>query len=411
MATSNGGSDGDARRPFVLEVPSGRWDEADGAADENLNSSHSSDHTETPSTRPSGSARERRRRKRGGDFTSGEWNSPPEDKLPIATKMAEAHMRNKQIPEAMTELIRCVALSRIVFGDEHWQVAQAYANLAHGYLSLRGLALQAKLHCETGQAIMLTAPHSPSSPGERTNILKTLFTIYCTLGKANTHLKNLKEAEQCLLRAEQIANELSKTGMVLEREQGEMDLEVTQALGRLSIQQEKPALAVEQLQKTLKLLQLSVGEDSPELIPAYQDLAHAEDARQNHQQTIENLLQAHSIALASYTTDSKEAAETAHIMAKACAAAKDEEFEGSNCQAPNLPECQGVCVWGVQQGTGGDSPPHGRNPNGRGPIGKSLQTPQQVSGCSNNPVRRSAQENQVYTENLGHALQDSINGK
>ncbi|XP_061409683.1 tetratricopeptide repeat protein 23 [Lethenteron reissneri] len=328
MATSNGGSDGDARRPFVLEVPSGRWDEADGAADENLNSSHSSDHTETPSTRPSGSARERRRRKRGGDFTSGEWHSPPEDKLPIATKMAEAHMRNKQIPEAMTELIRCVALSRIVFGDEHWQVAQAYANLAHGYLSLRGLALQAKLHCETGQAIMLTAPHSPSSPGERTNILKTLFTIYCTLGKANTHLKNLKEAEQCLLRAEQIANELSKTGMVLEREQGEMDLEVTQALGRLSIQQEKPALAVEQLQKTLKLLQLSVGEDSPELIPAYQDLAHAEDARQNHQQTIENLLQAHSIALASYTTDSKEAAETAHIMAKACAAAKDEEFEG-----------------------------------------------------------------------------------
>ncbi|XP_032809192.2 tetratricopeptide repeat protein 23 [Petromyzon marinus] len=335
MATSNGGSasDGEARRPVVLEVPSGRWagteeEEADGAVDGSLNSSHSSDHTETPSTRPSCSARERRRRKRGGDFTSGEWNSPPEDKLPIAMKIAEAHMRNKQIPEAMTELIRCVALSRIVFGDEHWQVAQAYANLAHGYLSLRGLAPQAKLHCETGQAIMLTAPHSPSSPGERTNILKTLFTIYCTLGKANTHLKNLKEAEQGLLRAEQIANELSKTGMVLEREQGDMDVEVTQALGRLSIQQEKPALAVERLKKTLKLLQLSVGEDSPELIPAYQDLAHAEDARQNHQQAIENLLQAHSIALASYTTDSKEAAETAHIMAKACAAAKDEEFEG-----------------------------------------------------------------------------------
>uniref|UniRef100_S4R511 Tetratricopeptide repeat domain 23 like n=1 Tax=Petromyzon marinus TaxID=7757 RepID=S4R511_PETMA len=220
--------------------------------------------------------------------------------------------------EAMTELIRCVALSRIVFGDEHWQVAQAYANLAHGYLSLRGLAPQAKLHCETGQAIMLTAPHSPSSPGERTNILKTLFTIYCTLGKANTH------GMLGLIHLWMIRLSMSEMHCILAAHL----LGVCLVAIRLSIQQEKPALAVERLKKTLKLLQLSVGEDSPELIPAYQDLAHAEDARQNHQQAIENLLQAHSIALASYTTDSKEAAETAHIMAKACAAAKDEEFEG-----------------------------------------------------------------------------------
>lgn len=36
------------------------------------------------------------------------------------------------------ELIRCVILSRIIFGEEHWKCAQALASLAYGYLTLRG---------------------------------------------------------------------------------------------------------------------------------------------------------------------------------------------------------------------------------------------------------------------------------
>lgn len=40
--------------------------------------------------------------------------------------------------EANKELIRCVTLSRIIFGEEHWKCAQALATLAYGYLTLRG---------------------------------------------------------------------------------------------------------------------------------------------------------------------------------------------------------------------------------------------------------------------------------
>ena len=40
--------------------------------------------------------------------------------------------------EANKELIRCVILSRIIFGEEHWKCAQALATLAYGYLTLRG---------------------------------------------------------------------------------------------------------------------------------------------------------------------------------------------------------------------------------------------------------------------------------
>lgn len=43
-----------------------------------------------------------------------------------------------QNTQANRELIRCVILSRIIFGEEHWKCAQALANLAYGYLTLRG---------------------------------------------------------------------------------------------------------------------------------------------------------------------------------------------------------------------------------------------------------------------------------
>lgn len=43
-----------------------------------------------------------------------------------------------QSTKANKELIRCFVLSRIVFGKEHWKCAQALANLAYGYLILRG---------------------------------------------------------------------------------------------------------------------------------------------------------------------------------------------------------------------------------------------------------------------------------
>lgn len=34
--------------------------------------------------------------------------------------------------------MRCVALTRICYGDWHWKLAEAYVNLAQGYLQLKG---------------------------------------------------------------------------------------------------------------------------------------------------------------------------------------------------------------------------------------------------------------------------------
>lgn len=43
-----------------------------------------------------------------------------------------------QYQQAIRELVRCVALTRICYGDPHWKLAEAHVNLAQGYLQLRG---------------------------------------------------------------------------------------------------------------------------------------------------------------------------------------------------------------------------------------------------------------------------------
>lgn len=43
-----------------------------------------------------------------------------------------------QYEQAVRELVRCMALTRICYGDSHWKLAEAHVNLAQGYLQLKG---------------------------------------------------------------------------------------------------------------------------------------------------------------------------------------------------------------------------------------------------------------------------------
>ena len=62
----------------------------------------------------------------------------PELKLQKTCKRARRFANKKLGEESVQERVRCVALSRIVYGDCHWQLGKAYAKLAQAYLELRG---------------------------------------------------------------------------------------------------------------------------------------------------------------------------------------------------------------------------------------------------------------------------------
>ncbi|XP_044522852.1 tetratricopeptide repeat protein 23-like [Gracilinanus agilis] len=141
----------------------------------------------------------------------------PKQKLLECEQKAKFHFSRHQYKEAIKALVRCVALSRICYGDHHWKLAEAHVNLAQGYVQLKGLSLQAKQHAEKAREILLTNSLLPSSE-ENINIFKCSIDLFHTLGRALTKLQKLKEASQSLTKADRLSQELLNHGKLVKEE-------------------------------------------------------------------------------------------------------------------------------------------------------------------------------------------------
>lgn len=60
-------------------------------------------------------------------------NEADYDKPEVLLKRTRKQARRSTGDDAMRERVRCVALTRIVYGDCHWQLAKAYSKLAQAY--------------------------------------------------------------------------------------------------------------------------------------------------------------------------------------------------------------------------------------------------------------------------------------
>ncbi|KAG8456737.1 hypothetical protein GDO86_002500, partial [Hymenochirus boettgeri] len=225
----------------------------------------------------------------------------------------------QQCHKAYQELIRCVALSRIVYGDRHWRLAQAFANLGYCYIILKDLPAQAKQHAESAKNILLQGVDMSKSVVEKREIMETLVTIYYTLGMAHLMQKNSKESYISLQKVEKMIDGLEdvQERKAITTKISEKDIAL--ALGRACLQQNKPSSAVNYFQQVRDSIISSKGDSSSELISIYQEMAKAEHARKKPDSAIEHLLQAHSISQANYKNLSIEAAQTGLQLAKAYA--------------------------------------------------------------------------------------------
>lgn len=252
--------------------------------------------------------------------------SLPVNKLTKAKMRVEQFIKDNELLTAHKELIRCVALSRIVYGDCHWRLAEAFANLAHGYLTYRGLAAQAKQHAESAKNILLGGVDMTKSLEEKRGILGTLVTIYYTLGMAHLLQNNGGEAYTSLQKVEKIMEELeelqeksSVTGKISEKD-------IALALGRACLLQKKCSSAMIYFERSAELVVSCEGDSSSELIAIYRDMAKTEQKRKKHDQAIQHLLQAHSICQAIYKPLSVESAQTGLLLAKAYAAPGNADY-------------------------------------------------------------------------------------
>nr|XP_008114334.1 PREDICTED: tetratricopeptide repeat protein 23-like [Anolis carolinensis] len=263
----------------------------------------------------------------GGEEMKFKLFATPLAKLMEAQKRAERFAEEKEAHYACKELIQCIALTRIIYGNGHWRLGQAFANLAHGYLVLQGLPIQAMKHANAAKyTIFMEKRAPPTSREERGEILSTLVTIYYTLGEANLMQKNGKKSYCNLKKAEQVMEELQRPDWTETVKLKVSERDLMMALGRASLQRNNLELAARYFERTIETTISAGGEMSPELIDIYQEMAKVKQIQKNHEEAIMYLLKAYSVSTAMNNKFSTQVASVTLLLAKAYAATGEEKY-------------------------------------------------------------------------------------
>lgn len=103
----------------------------------------------------------------------------PAEKLWLCERRAQSLADSEEYDPCIQELVRCLALSRLVYGNEHFAVAQAQSRLAKAYLQYKGWAHQAQEHASQAHEVLRSSQRE-----ERVSCLNCFLTIHQTLGSA-----------------------------------------------------------------------------------------------------------------------------------------------------------------------------------------------------------------------------------
>uniref|UniRef100_A0A8C2M5Z2 Tetratricopeptide repeat domain 23 n=1 Tax=Cricetulus griseus TaxID=10029 RepID=A0A8C2M5Z2_CRIGR len=201
---------------------------------------------------------------------------PPREKLHLCEERAKSYSSSCEYKQAIQELVRCVALTRICYGDSHWKLAEAYVNLAQGYLQLKGLSLQAKQHAEKAKEILANSIENPYH--DNTDIFKCSIDLFCTLGKALLSLQKFKEASENLVKAERLSKEMLQCGNIIKEEWVEIQARIKLFFAQLYQGQKRSKEALPYYQKALEYTELTKDERSLECVPVLRELAGVEQA-------------------------------------------------------------------------------------------------------------------------------------
>uniref|UniRef100_A0ABI7WHI3 Tetratricopeptide repeat domain 23 n=1 Tax=Felis catus TaxID=9685 RepID=A0ABI7WHI3_FELCA len=214
---------------------------------------------------------------------------PPREKLHLCEEKAKSYSSSHEYEQAVRELVRCMALTRICYGDSHWKLAEAHVNLAQGYLQLKGLSLQAKQHAEKAREILTNSIVPPYN--DNTDVFKCSIELFHTMGRALLSLQKFKEASENLTKAETLAKELLQCGRIVKEEWIEIQARIKLSFAQMYQSQKKSKEALPHYQEALEYTEISRGEKSLECVPILKELAGVERALGVHDASINHFLQ------------------------------------------------------------------------------------------------------------------------
>ncbi|CAN9499269.1 unnamed protein product [Ophioblennius macclurei] len=242
---------------------------------------------------------------------------PPEEKLKYYSSRARARADNQDFEACIQDLVRCVALTKLTFGEAHLKVAQAQARLADAYLLLKGWGLQAKEHATQAQELLIFCSSMSSCTVDKHEIRTCLLSLHLTQGGASLMTE---EAESSFLDAEHLIEDLHHHSVINREEMMKTRLEIFTGLCRVYRGQSRPDEALSQCEKSLQLLKEC---NKPEkTCSVYKDMAAIEQDRGLMDRAVEHLSKAHAIAV-SHGLEELEAAQISHSLALILSSAEE----------------------------------------------------------------------------------------
>ncbi|XP_051512635.1 tetratricopeptide repeat protein 23-like [Myxocyprinus asiaticus] len=233
----------------------------------------------------------------------------PAEKLTLCERRAQFLADSEEYDACIQELVRCLALSRLLYGNGHFAVAQAQSRLAKAYLQYKGWAHQAQEHASQAHEVL-----GSSQQEERVSYLSCYLSVHQTLGSAALLLGNLAGAESSFQKAEIITGDIVAQEAMGKEERVDTEYEIFTNLARVYQCQGRAEQALSQCERALELLQ--EGGQLSRICFVYRNMAAIEQAQGHLDRAIEHLLQAHSIAL-SQSPGGLEGAHIAHSLALA----------------------------------------------------------------------------------------------
>jgi len=262
-------------------------------------SSAKSSHSRRGSKASSKSAKTRRESLPDVDGGDGEKDSASEEEVdgdalpPPEVLLQRAHRRIRRLlrkasrkkaksdvsteafdVSALDDFVRCVPLARIIFGDFHWRLARAHADLALAYLDLLQLPAQSLEHATTAKTLLTQNVHLSDNALEKVGILETFLITYYTLGRSSARLDKDTEAEKALAKAEKLHAEFAKLVAADHVVVAEWEIKIVLATARLCAKRKSFVAAEEEFGRCLNLMEaFHESSTALALVPVLLDLA------------------------------------------------------------------------------------------------------------------------------------------
>ncbi|KAJ0069469.1 hypothetical protein NL108_006056, partial [Boleophthalmus pectinirostris] len=212
-----------------------------------------------------------------------------------------------QYDACIQDLVRCLALVKLVYGKNHLKLAQAHSRLAKAYLQFKG---KTSLHISSLDVATLC--FSIVENGTFSCLLVcssfSIFTQPLVLDMCT-----VCEAESAFLQAEQQLGPLCESRALLQEQSTQTELEVCTGLFRVYRRQGKPKEALSQCERSLQLLRDMNQEDMTWSV--YRDMSHIQEDQGNVDTAIDLMSKAHSIALTRTPPRQREGAGLSHRLA------------------------------------------------------------------------------------------------